>query len=41
MFKSNGDSFYRENVCPDGDIYWSILYLKEFFLEEAHFNAYI
>ena len=41
MFKATGDSLYLETVCPDGDIYSSFLYLKELFLEEANFNAYI
>ena len=39
MFKATGDPFYLEILCPNWDR--NRLFLKELFLEEAHFNAYI
>ena len=41
MVKATRDYFYLEILCPDWDVYYDSLYLKELFLEEAHFNAYI
>ena len=35
MFKANADSFYCENVCPDGDIYWSFCIWKNFFWKKG------
>ena len=46
MFQATGDSFYLEIVSPDWAFtkifcIWKRLFLKELFLEEAQFNAYI
>ena len=46
MFQATGDSFYLEIVCRIGIFtkifcIWKRLFLKELFLEEAYFNAYI